>query len=67
MRSPEQVARAVIRGIERDRGEIDVAPLPVRVSGWLAGVAPGYVASSSRRFGSVEIADQLGRRQRHKR
>jgi len=67
MRSPEQVAKAVIRGIERDRGEIDVAPLPVRVSGWLAGVAPGPVAASARRFGSVEVAEQLGIRQRDKR
>jgi short-subunit dehydrogenase len=67
MRSPEQVAKAVIRGIERDRGEIDVAPLPVRVSGWLAGVAPGPVAASARRFGSLEVAEQLGIRQRGKR
>jgi short-subunit dehydrogenase len=67
MRSPEQVAKAVVRGIERDRGEIDVAPLPLRVSGWLAGVAPGPVAASARRFGSVEMAEQLGLRQRDKR
>jgi short-subunit dehydrogenase len=67
MRSPEQVARAVIRGIEHDRGEIDVAPLTLRVSGWLAGVAPGPVAASARRFGSVKMAEQLGIRQRDKR
>jgi len=67
MRSPEQVANAVVRGIERDRGEIDVAPLTLRVSGWLAGISPTIVAASARHFGSVEMAEQLGTRQRDKR
>jgi uncharacterized protein len=66
-RSPRQVADAVVRGIERDRGEIDVAPFAMRVSGWLAGIAPGAVAASARRLGSAEMADQLAERQRTKR
>jgi short-subunit dehydrogenase len=66
-RSPRQVADAVIRGIERDRGEIDVAPFPMRVSAWLAGVAPGAVAAAGRRLGSAEVAEQLAERQRVKR
>lgn len=66
-RTPQQVAAAVVRGIERDRGEIDVAPFTVRATGWLAGIAPGAVAAAGRRLGSAEVADQLAERQRPKR
>jgi short-subunit dehydrogenase len=66
-RSPSEVARAVIRGIERDRGEIDVAPPLMRASGWLAGISPGAVAAMARQLGSERVAEQLAERQRHKR
>lgn len=66
-RSPRQVAGAVIKGIERDRGEIDVAPFAMRASAWLAGIAPGTVASAGRRLGSADVAEQLAERQRVKR
>jgi uncharacterized protein len=66
-RSPRQVADAVVRGIERDRGDIDVAPFAMRVSGWLAGIAPDAVAAGGRRLGSAEVAEQLADRQRSKR
>jgi short-subunit dehydrogenase len=66
-RTPQQVAEAVVRGIERDRGEIDVAPLTVRATGWLAGIAPGAVAAVGRKLGSAEVAEQLAERQRPKR
>jgi short-subunit dehydrogenase len=66
-RSPDQVAAAVIRGIERDRGEIDVAPLFMRTSGWLAGIAPGAVTAMARRLGSESVASKLGEGQRNKR
>ena len=39
--SPEDVAAAVINAIERDRGEIDVAPISVRVGVKLSELAPG--------------------------
>lgn len=65
--SPQQVADAVIKGVERDRGEIDVAPFPIRVSGWLAGIAPSAVAAAGRRLGSAEVADRLAEGQRGKR
>jgi short-subunit dehydrogenase len=65
--SPKQVAEAVVRGIERDRGDIDVAPLPLRASAWLAAIAPELVARTGRRLGSTEMADELADRQRHKR
>jgi short-subunit dehydrogenase len=66
-RSPEQVARAVVRGIERDRAEIEVAPLLVRSSGWLAGISPTAVTAIARRLGSRDIADKLADKQRIKR
>jgi short-subunit dehydrogenase len=64
---PRQVADAVIRGIERDRGEIDVAPFPMRVSGWLAAIAPETVAAVGRRLGSADVAERLAEAQRGKR
>lgn len=67
MRSPEQVAAAVIRGIERDRAEVDVAPLPLRAGAWAAGAAPTLVAAVNRRLGSERVAARLAQAQRHKR
>jgi uncharacterized protein len=67
MKSPEHVARAVVRGIEHDRAEIDVAPLPLRMFGKLAGLAPEAVNAVARKLGSGEMATALTERQRHKR
>ncbi len=44
-RCTEDVARAVVRAIERNRGEIDVAPLPLRAGAIFAGVAPELAAN----------------------
>lgn len=64
---PDEVARAVVEGIERDRDEIDVAPLPVRATGWVAAVKPGLVNAMNRRLGSRDIAERLAEAQRVKR
>ena len=64
---PEDVARAVVQGIERDRGEIDVAPLPIRAAGWLAGLRPELVNAVNRRLGSREVAEDMAAAQRAKR
>jgi len=37
---PEDVANAVISAIERDRSEVDVAPLPMRIGTTIASLAP---------------------------
>jgi len=66
-RSPGQVAGAVIRGIERDRAEIDVAPFPVRIGGFVSGFAPNVVATVTRRFGGDELSSALAEKQRSKR
>jgi hypothetical protein len=66
-RTPEQVADAVIKGIDKDRAEIDVAPLFVRFGGWLSGPAPSVVAAISRSSGGDDIAASLADAQREKR
>jgi short-subunit dehydrogenase len=57
-RTPEDVAGAVISAIEHNRGEVDVAPLPLRVGAVFAGIAPDIGAAVTRRMGG----DELGRR-----
>jgi short-subunit dehydrogenase len=63
-RTPEQVAEAVVRGIERERAEVDVAPLGLRVGTRIAGLAPVTAARVQRRLGSEKIADALADAQR---
>ncbi len=58
-RSPEDVARACITAIERNRAEMDVAPLPLRAGTLLAGVAPELAAKMARRLGSEDISRQM--------
>jgi short-subunit dehydrogenase len=66
-RTPEQVAAAVVRGIERERAEVDVAPLGLRVGTRIAELAPVTLARVQRRLGSERIADALADAQRDKR
>ena len=56
--APEAVAEAVVRAIERNRGEIDVAPVGLRAGAKAAGLAPDLAASVSRRLGGQRIAEQ---------
>jgi uncharacterized protein len=58
-RSPEDVAGAVVSAIERNRGEVDVAPLPLRLGSAFAGLAPEVAANVSRKMGSEKIASDL--------
>jgi short-subunit dehydrogenase len=58
--SPGQVAAAVVRAIERNRGEIDVAPLHIRLGAIAAGVAPELAATVSRMLGSERVAADYG-------
>jgi short-subunit dehydrogenase len=66
-RSPEQVAEAVVAGIERNKAEIDVAPLTFRAGARLSGLAPSVVAALNRKLGARREAYKLGEAQRHKR
>ncbi len=66
-RTPDDVAKAVIRGIDRSRAEVDVAPLTLASGARLFGVAPGLVAAVNRRLGSDPLADEIAEGQRNKR
>ena len=64
-RRPEDVAAAVMAAIERNRAEIEVAPIPLRLGSAIASVAPGLSAAVSRRLGSERIAARIVAGQRH--
>lgn len=66
-RSPEDVARATVQAIERNRGEVDVAPATLRFGSVFAGLAPELAATITRKSGSDRIAHQLADSQRAKR
>lgn len=66
-RSPEDVADAVISGIQKNRGEIDVASLPLRLSSSFAGIAPETSSRLSRMLGASEITHKMDAAQRPKR
>ena len=65
--SPEQVADAVVDAVERDRAEVDVAPLALRAGAAFASLAPAAAAAVSRRMGSGRIAERMADGQRDKR
>jgi NADP-dependent 3-hydroxy acid dehydrogenase YdfG len=65
--TPQEIARAVIDAIERDRGEVDVAPAGVRLGARLGGVAPGLFALANRLGGGAAIAERVAEAQRSKR
>jgi short-subunit dehydrogenase len=66
-RAPEDVAAAVIRAIDRNRAEVDVAPVGLRVGVGIASVAPQLAATVSRKIGSDKIASDLAAGQLDKR
>jgi short-subunit dehydrogenase len=66
-RTPEHVADGVVRAIERNRAEVDVAPLGVRLGAVAAGVLPELTARMQRRLGAQAIADAMAEGQREKR
>jgi short-subunit dehydrogenase len=65
--SPEQVARATVQAIERNRAEIDVAPIPMRVGAAFGGLAPELSARVARKLGAAGIAEQMHAGQLNKR
>jgi short-subunit dehydrogenase len=65
--SPEDVADGVLRAIEGDRGEVDVAPLGMRAGARLGSLAPGLSQALQRRIGGGTVADRLAEGQSDKR
>jgi hypothetical protein len=65
--TPEEVAEGVMRAIERNRAEIDVAPLPLRAGAVAGGLAPELVATAQRLLGGDGVAAELTAAQTSKR
>lgn len=65
--TPEEVAEGVRDAIERDRGEVDVAPLSVRAGVKFAELAPGLSDRVTERLGGRDVADQMADGQAGKR
>jgi short-subunit dehydrogenase len=66
-KTTQDVADAVVRGIERNRAELDVAPISMRVGATLSGLLPGGLAAIQRRLGSGELSADIAEGQRNKR
>jgi uncharacterized protein len=66
-RTPVQVAKAVVKAIDRGKLEVDVAPFGLKVGTAFAGLAPAAVLSIQRRLGSHDIAADMARGQAGKR
>jgi short-subunit dehydrogenase len=65
-RSPDDVASAVLRAVERNRAEIDVAPVGLRLGAAIGAVAPQLAADVSRLLGSERIAAAMDAGHREK-
>jgi short-subunit dehydrogenase len=65
--APQDVADAVIAGIEKGKAEINVAPVALRSSARLFGAAPSVVISVGRRLGGARLSAAVAERQRDKR
>lgn len=66
-KSPEDVARATIRAIEKNVAEIDVAPFGLKLGAIVGGAAPSLAAAVQRRVGGNKITEGLAKGQRDKR
>jgi short-subunit dehydrogenase len=65
--SPERVAEATISAVERDRGEVTVAPLELRLGTTLAAVAPDLAAKMATKLGGGRVAERMAEGQADKR
>ena len=66
-KTPQDVARGVMRAIEKSPAEVDVAPVSLRAGAAFSLVAPGFSARVARRLGSAEIASRVAEGQSAKR
>ncbi|MGO4418223.1 SDR family NAD(P)-dependent oxidoreductase [Streptomyces sp. NPDC000941] len=65
--SVRQVAVATLRAIERDRAEVNIAPLELRLGSALGGLFPSLAAVAQRNSGADRTTRQLAEGQRHNR
>jgi short-subunit dehydrogenase len=65
--SPEQVAAGVVKAIERNRAEVEIAPFGVRAGAAAGGLLPELLANLQRRLGGERISERMAEGQRPKR
>jgi short-subunit dehydrogenase len=65
--SPQDVADAVITAIEKNKAEVNVAPVAMRSSARLFGAAPAVVVAVGRRLGGARLSAAVAEGQRDKR
>jgi short-subunit dehydrogenase len=65
--TPDDVADAVLSAIERNRAEVEVAPISVRLGATLTALVPELAANVQRRLGADKVASQMESGQREKR
>ena len=66
-RTPEDVAKAVVEGIDRNRAEIDVAPFSLSSGAKVFGLSPPMMSRITRILGADGVSAQLEVGQRDKR
>ena len=66
-RTDQDVAKAVLKAIERNRAEINVNPPGMAITPLLAGVSPRLAQTLNRRLGGHEISAETAKRQLGKR
>jgi short-subunit dehydrogenase len=66
-RTPEDVAKAVVEGIDRNRAEIDVAPFSLSSGAKVFGISPPMMSRITRLLGADGVSEQLEVGQRDKR
>jgi short-subunit dehydrogenase len=66
-KEPDDVAAAVVTAIERNKAEIDVAPIGLRVGAVLTSLVPETAAKVQRRLNADGLASQMEAGQREKR
>ncbi len=66
-KTPEHVADATLRAIERNKGELDVAPVGLKVGTTLGSMLPDVSAAVTRKMGGDAIAQRFQSGQKAKR
>ena len=65
--TPEKVAAATLRAVEKNLAEVDVAPIALRIGAAVAQISPALYAKATSKAGGRKLSDHMAEQQRHKR
>ncbi|MCX6393263.1 MAG: SDR family NAD(P)-dependent oxidoreductase [Solirubrobacterales bacterium] len=65
--TPEKVAEATLRAVEKNQAQVDVAPLALRLGANFAQVAPAAYQAATKRLGGSKLSEVMAEQQRPKR